>query len=401
MLGWTLDASYPAPIRRDITTVTAARIAVNALFRYVGPFLAVVADGLDVSVGELGVALTVSQASGFASPVIGRLVDCFPRRRAIALGLAGAALGGLLAAVSTGIVWFTVALLTISAFNIVLVVGTGAWITDHVPFTQRSRVVGLHETSWALGLLVGVSAMGLVTAATSWRWAYAAVALGVVGTLALTWVRLDRRDAPRRDTAVPSGPATLRRDPVPLPGWLAIATVVALTAASESLFVTFGVWLKDDFDVADGVLAAATFALGAVELGASALSMTRTDRWGKERSVLLGGAVMVVVAGSFLLATNSAVLGLALVALFIGAFEFSIVSLIPVGGDLVLGSPGRGLGLFLGAATLGRAITTIPTTQLYEWRGIGASTVLGATWAIVAVLAITLRRRLLPSAYPR
>ena len=41
--------------------------------------------------------------------------------------------------------------MTIATFNIVLVVGTGSWIADHVPFAQRSRVVGLNETSWALG----------------------------------------------------------------------------------------------------------------------------------------------------------------------------------------------------------------------------------------------------------
>ena len=91
MLRRTLDDSFAEAIRRDITTVTTARLCVNALFRYVGPFLAVVADGLDVSVAELGVALTVAQVCGFAAPAIGRLVDHLPRRRSIALGLGGCA----------------------------------------------------------------------------------------------------------------------------------------------------------------------------------------------------------------------------------------------------------------------------------------------------------------------
>ena len=89
MLRRTLDDTFAEAIRRDITTVTAARLCANALFRYVGPFLAVVADGLDVSVAELGIALTVAQVCGFAAPAIGRLVDHLPRRRSIAIGLAG------------------------------------------------------------------------------------------------------------------------------------------------------------------------------------------------------------------------------------------------------------------------------------------------------------------------
>ena len=70
-----------------------------------------------------------------------------------------------------------------------------------------------------------------------------------------------------------------------------------------------------------------------------------------------------------------------LIVVFIGAFEFSIVSLIPIGAELVPGLPGRGLGLLMGAATMGRAITTIPTTWLYDHVGIAASAVLAAGWA--------------------
>ena len=396
MLRRTLDDSFAEPIRRDITSVTTARICVNALFRYIGPFLAVVADGLDVSVAELGVALTVAQICGFAAPAIGRLVDHLPRRRSIAIGLGGAALGGVVVATCNGIIWFTVGLLTISAFNIVLVVGTGAWIADHVPFAQRSRVVGLNETSWALGLLIGVSAMGLVTAATSWRWAYATAALAAGAVLVVILTRLEDDRVDERAPADPPPPdpvAGSMWSRVPATGWLAIAGVIGLMAASESLFVTFGPWLQDEFGVGDAVLAGTTFALGAVELSASGLSMTRTDRWGKERSVVGGSIVMVAAALMLLTVDQWALPGMALVVVFIGAFEFSIVSLIPIGAELVPGLPGRGLGLLMGAATMGRAITTIPTTWLYDHVGIAASAILAAGWAAIAAVVMVVRLR--------
>ena len=394
MLERTLDDSFAEAIRRDITTVTTARLCANALFRYVGPFLAVVAAGLDVSVAELGIALTLAQVCGFAAPAIGRLVDHLPRRRSIALGLGGCALGGLVVAVCTGVVWFTVGLMTITTFNMVLVVGTGSWIADHVPFAQRSRVVGLNEMSWALGLLVGVSAMGLVTAATSWRWAYAAAALAAGVVLVAVLTRLDSQPPSANTTAETTSPrSTSMWSTIPAVGWLAMIAVTGLTAASESLFVTFGPWLQDEFGVGDAVLAATTFALGAVELCASGLSMTRTDRWGKERSVIGGGVVMIGAALLFLVVNEWAVPGMALVVVFIGAFEFSIVSLIPIGGDLVPGLPGRGLGLLMAAATLGRAITTIPTTWLFDNVGIAASATLAAAWTAVAVMTMSLRQR--------
>ena len=102
---------------------------------------------------------------------------------------------------------------------------------------------------------------------------------------------------------------------------------------------------------------------------------------------------MIGAALLFLVVNEWAVPGMALVIVFIGAFEFSIVSLIPIGGDLVPGLPGRGLGLLMAAATLGRAITTIPTTWLFDNVGIAASATLAAAWTAVAVTTMSLRQR--------
>ena len=53
--------------------------------------------------------------------------------------------------------------------NTTFYLGIGSWIAHHVPYERRGRVTGLIEVSWAFGLLLGVSTMGLVTAATNWR----------------------------------------------------------------------------------------------------------------------------------------------------------------------------------------------------------------------------------------
>ena len=45
VLGRTLDDSFPAAIRRDVTTIAVARLSGHALYRYIGPFIAVVAAG--------------------------------------------------------------------------------------------------------------------------------------------------------------------------------------------------------------------------------------------------------------------------------------------------------------------------------------------------------------------
>lgn len=401
VLGRILDDSYPAVIQRDLTTVAVARLSCHALYRYIGPFIAVVARGLDVSVSELGVALTVSGLSGFAAPLVGRVVDRISRRAAIAGGVGACAAGGFVAATSTGIAWFTVGLVIIATASMVLVIGAGSWIADHVPFERRGRVVGLAETGWALGLLVGASAMGLVTAVASWRWGYATGAVAAAVIAVAAWRRFER-DGRRHATATGTAPPSRLAVPLesvvarmPVAGWLAVFGVIALVSASEALFVTFGAWLKDDFEVSAAVLAAATFGLGALELGASSLSSVRTDRWGKERSVIGGTAVMAAAAIGLFVLDDWALPGMLCVAAFIGCFEFSIVSAIPIAGDLVPGVPARGLALLMASSTLGRAVTTIPTTWLYDHHGITASALLAGGWALLAMAAMSTRLRLL------
>ena len=405
MLSRTLDDSYPDVIRRDLVTVIVARLAANAAYRYAPPFLATIARGLDVGLDELGVALAITELVGFTSPVIGRMIDRVPRRTVIVAGLVGIAGGAAIAAVSTGLAVFTIGLAVLALAKLTFDIGLGSWIADHVPYERRGRVVGVTETSWALGLLVGVSLMGLVTTASSWRWAYVAAGIAVLVMAGVVAHRLAGNAPPPRPqppadgdaSALPgANVATALETTTRLPpaGWLAAAAVFSMMAAAQAVFVTFGPWLDDRFGIGPGGLAAVVFGLGAAELLASTTSAGRTDRWGKERSVIGGTAVMLVAALALTVADDQIVIGLALLGAFMLAFEFSIVSAIPIGGDLVPESPSRGIGTMLACGTLGRAAMSIPATALYERSGIPAAALLAAGAAAVAGLAMWARLRM-------
>jgi predicted MFS family arabinose efflux permease len=380
VLRRTLDDSYPAPIRRDVTTVTVAKLTANAAYRFAPPFLATIARGLDVRLSELGVALAVSELCGLTSPLIGRLVDRIPRRWSMVGGLIGIGAGAVVAGVSTGVVMFGAGLFVLAMTKIVFDVGLGSWIADYVPYERRGRVVGATETAWAFGLLVGVSLMGLITTASSWRWAYASAALAVVVMAGVLWRRIDAEvSAAPRPLAVFDPSARLSRS-----GWLAVGALFCLMSASQSLFVTFGPWLEDEFGVGTAGLAAVTFGLGALELVASSTSAVRTDRWGKERSVATGTAVMAPAALGLAALDQHMAVGLILLGLFIAAFEFAIVSCIPIGGELISGSPARGLGTMVACGTLGRALTAIPATRLFDRWGLTPTALLSAGFAVLA-----------------
>jgi predicted MFS family arabinose efflux permease len=278
----------------------------------------------------------------------------------------------------------------LSQSKIVFDIGLGSWIADHVPYERRGVVVGLTETSWALGLLVGVSLMGLATAVTNWRGAYVIAAVGVATMATVVALRVAREQ--RHASPRPTGPRA-RGVGLDRAGWLAAVGAFCLMSSSQCLFVTFGGWLEDSFDFSPAALSAVTFGLGLGELTSSITSARRTDRWGKERSIAFGAGLMVPSAIGLSLWHETLAAGLVLLALLIAGFEFAIVSSLALASSLVPGSPARGLGVMIAAGTLGRAVASVPATRWYESGGLAGPAALSAVLAAGTVVAMLGRSR--------
>ena len=390
VIGRLLDESFVGEIKRNITIVTLARLVANACYRFAPPFLAIIVTDLDVTLSQAGFAIFLSELTGLLSPMVGRFTERVSHRASMVIGLVGTGVGCAIAAVAPSLLWFavgiTVLVFTKQAFDI----GLGAWIADHVPYAQRGRITGLTEMSWALGLLVGVSVLGVVTAIASWRVAY----LFAVGMVVILTMGIARRvtNEPKAHVRHESSGAAIRGR-----GWLVVLAMFCIMSAAQNLFVTFGSWLSDDFGFEAAGLTIVGFALGAVELLSSTGSASRTDRWGKERSIALGA--FLIVPGGILLAMGADVLfvGLLGIAIYLLGFEFSVVSLLPVASAIVPNNPAVGFGWVLGAGALGRALMSLVSTRVYEDHGIRIAALLGPVLALVAIALILQHGRLVKS----
>ena len=384
VLHRALDESYPVEVRQHITGLTMARTAANACFRFGPAFLATIAAGQGVSLDRIGIAVAVSELSGLLSPLTGSITERLHRRTAMWVGLLGVGLGTALAASSMHLVMFSVALVVIGQSKVMFDLGLAAWLSDRVAFERRGRVLGLTETSWALGLLVGVTAMGLVTALTNWRIGYA---VGAVAVVAL---------AARVARSVPDDPAgqghadrrSAEKGRLTRRGMVVIAGTFCLMAASQTLFVTFSGWLTDRFDFSDAGISVVVFCLGFGELFASLSAARFSDRWGKELAAGIGAGLMVPAALVVMLSHDHLWIGLPMLLVAIIAFEFAIVSAIPLATEAVPGSPARGLALSLGTGTLGRATMSVVATRLYVDRGMAWPAAICAIFATGMVLAM-------------
>jgi predicted MFS family arabinose efflux permease len=382
-----LDSTYDRAVRDNLLPLTATRLVANTGYRFAPPFIAIIAgaeQGFGVSIAQVGLIISISELAGFVAPLLGTFVDRVSRRTAMATGLAGAFLGIMLMALAPNLAVLCVGLTLLNLLKSCFDLGMAAWIADRVPYERRGRVVGLTETSWALSLLVGVSALGLVTAVSSWR--VACVIGGVLIASCAVW--LDRR------VRAAGGATHSERHPETTPGrmtlraWLVPLSMFGMMGGAQCLFVTFGAWLADDFDVGASGIAAVGFALGVGELVSSTSSARLTDRIGKERSVALGAALMVPSAALLAAFDSSLLVGLVGLAVFIVGFEYGVVSMLPLATNLVDSSPGKGFGLVIGAGTFGRGVLTFVATSLYETTGIPGAALAGIACAVLSAAAI-------------
>lgn len=387
-----LDSSYDAAVRDNLLPFTLTRIAANTCYRFAPPFIAIIAgnaQGFDVSITRVGLVISISELAGFLAPLLGTFVDRVSRRISTATGLFGSFIGIMMMAAAPNLVVLCVGLTLLNLLKSCFDLGMAAWISDRVPYAQRGRVVGITETSWALSLLLGVSALGLITAATSWR---IACALGGVA-IAVCAFWLDHRIRVSGEVVAKPNTPLLIAGPAITRAWLVPVSMFGLMGGSQCLFVTFGAWLADDFNFGASGIAAVGFALGAGELLSSISSAKLTDRLGKERSVALGAALMMPSA--LVLAGFDSVLliGLLALAIFIVGFEYAVVSMLPIATNLFAGAPGKGFGLVIGAGTFGRGVLTFIATLLYEQFGVSGASLAAIACAALSAAAILLFNR--------
>ena len=392
MLTSRLDDSYSVDVRESIALLTVAKVTANSAFRFAAPFIATIASGLHTSLASVGGAIAVGEIVGLSAPMLTRTADRFSRRNAMSTGLLGMAGGASVAATSRGPVQFGLGLAVMAMAKIVFDVGVIAWLTDRIEYVKVGRAIGLTETAWAIGLFTGVVLMGIVTGLTSWRWGYVTAILGIAFMSALLHRRLPREAA---HASAARGRARLEPTVGLGAGWWVIVATVALTAAAQSIFVTFGTWLQADFGFSDTQLAAVIFGFGAVELLAASSTVRVLDSWGKQRSTMIGTSIVVPAGAGLALLHDHVVVGIALVALFIAAFEFSILATLSLSSGLVAGRPSGGLSFMIGGGTLGRATMAPIATAAFSRHGMWLPAALGSGCAAITLLCHARYRHLI------
>jgi predicted MFS family arabinose efflux permease len=401
--------------RRLIGTGMSAKLVVDIGSQIFNPFLPLIASGIGTSVVELGRMVGLRSAMGVFAPISGALSDRFGYRLVIRVALLVMAAGCLLMALSTSPWMVLVAILMSGLGTSAFVPNLQAFVSGHLPYRLRARGLGMIEYSWALTGIFGLSLVGLLIAATSWRMPFFLLAGGML-MMSFIFGAMPGAHKPPADSAgdqlasasTPAVPSVHKRTGVYWlrrmlsifvvgPNWRStygtILSALLSFYAAMQIMISHGAWLVRQYGLDAAALGLVALVIGCFDLVASVAVSVFTDRIGKKRSVLIGmgGSLIAYLVLPFLdRGVIPAVAGIAMARMF---FEFNIVAYFPLLSEQVPAKRGQ-------VMTLGTAISTIGTTLagftgpwMYVNHGVAALawTSAGAIAMALAIVVIFVR----------
>lgn len=375
----TAPAAAERTLRRQLLALTGAKVVSNTALRWVGPFLPTLERAFSTSTGTLTGIIGAAELGGLTTLLTGSQLDRGRERTVYALGLT--AVGASSAIALTGsVTLFAVSYVVLVLGVANLTVAGHTWIGHRYPYATRSRAIGVFETSWAMALLAGAPLVALLIRSFGWRGPYVALAIASAAA-ALVVLRSVDAGTPHADQHTSGAGARL-----PTGAWLALFITPAIAATGMGVFIVSGSWLDDAHGVSTAGLGLIAAGFGAVELVSSTSVAVLTDRIGARRSVVIGLGIVLVGNALMIASGPSRALAVAGLAIFLGGFEYSIVSSLTLVTEAAPNARGRAIGLSNAFGTMARAAAVAGSGQVYDRFGMTGPITLTTSTALLAIV---------------
>jgi predicted MFS family arabinose efflux permease len=368
-------------VRSSLGFLSAERLVMNTAYRFVYPFLPVIARGLGVPLEQAGYLVSVRHLAGLATPGVTKVVGRGElRRRLIVTGLLLFIVGSAVTVLTSAYVGALLGFALLGIAKPVYDVSSQAYISDRVPYERRARYLAVFEFTWAGALLVGAPTAGWLISRGDWAtpfWAFGVLTVAALFAVP-RFVDLDHRLAMAKRGNVRFGRSGL--------AFLAVAGLFSL--ASEMIIVVFGAWLEDSFGLSVAALGGAAILIGMAELAGEGATFAFTDRIGKRRAVFIGLAISAVGFALLVPARNVIGFGLLFLAIALFGFEFTIVSSIPLASELQPSARTRYLAWMVVAMSLARGIGAATGPSLFQTFGLSGPALVAVAADLIAMVVL-------------
>jgi len=363
-----------------LVSASLSRGVINTSNRFIYPFAGVISRGLGVPLTSVTSVIALNQATSMLGLFTSHIGDKNGYRKMMLTGLFLLAAGMLLAG-AVPLYYSLVVAMFLSGFAKNLFdPAIQAYVGKRVPFHRRGFAVGILEISRSASTLIGIPACGFLIDRFGWRSPFFAIAslAMLCGVLALFLIK-DDSDENRKDH---NGFKLLRSLMELLKNPPAMGVTVSAFFASfanDNLFVIYGPWLEQSFNLSVVALGMGTAVIGVAELCGSSLIALFADRVGLKISIL-GGYAAASFAYLLIPAVGDASLYGALGRLFaiFLCFEFSIVAVISICTEIASGSRATMMSLFFASAGLGRVAGATSGALIWQQMGMTSVCVISA-----------------------
>ena len=373
----------------QIAATIACRFVLNTGRRFIYPFAPDLSRELGVPLTSITNLAALNSATSLLGFCLGPVADRFGYRAMMLLGMGALSAGMLGAGIFPVFAMLVAAQILSGAGKSLFDPALQAYISERVPYTRRGLVIGLLETAWAGSTLAGIPLLALLIDPSGWRAAF--FALSASGMLGIgLMARLLPADGPRE-----AGPqarvdsrqllaAVLHSRPA-----LGMAVFAFFfNTAMDNLFVIYGAWLEEAFQLSVLAIGLGTGVIGAGELLGEFITAGLGDRLGLKR-MAVGGVVLCVLT-YLLLPAASQTLPMALAALFLHfcMFEMTIVTGLSVTTELLPEARATMMATFYAAAGAGRITGALMGGPVWLAWGIWGTSLFSAALTALALSAL-------------
>lgn len=381
--GWLVGRA----LVRFLILIILIRLVRDTSFRILFPFLPVYARGFGITLTAAGVLMMVRTMLGILAPYFGNRADRLGYRPMLMLGFVVLGFGMLTFSFAEGLVVALIAVVLLGIADAMLLPIMQAYVSEQSPPNLRGRSLVTIEYSWAISGIILLPIAGWLISVDSWQTPFRLLAVASFLCVAVLWFLLPR-DLARSNVKSGSLVANMKTIIADRSALGAIMTSAIVFIALESFFITWGAHMEITFDLSANGIGRVALVFGVAELIGSVVASLVIDKVGKRRSVITGiiAAIFALILLPWLGQTLvTSVIALSLVTV---AFEFTLVSVIPLLSEQRPGSRATVLAMGALAGTFTRGITDPTATWLLENRGFLSAMFLGFAALVVALFVV-------------
>ncbi|MBT4090517.1 MAG: MFS transporter [Deltaproteobacteria bacterium] len=373
----------------NFIVITFSRLLLNTSRRFVYTFAAAFSRGLGVPLTSITSLIAVNQGTSVLGIFFGPLGDRLGYKFMILIGMSFLAVGMLAAGILPFYWVIAIAMLLSGLGKSIVDPAIQAYVGQRVPYRRRGLIIGMMEFAWAGSTLIGIPLMGLLIEKLGWQAPF--IAIGLMALISVILVaalfpsdQKQKRQAYRlQETLILWKQILTNRSAL---GALLFALFVSI--ANDNIFVVYGAWLEDSFNLSIVALGIGTSVIGIAEIFGESMTAFLSDKIGLKKAVFLGLGVSACSFAVLPLANQNLTAALASLFLIFVSFEFTYVTFISLCTELAPGSRATMISAFYAVAGIGRVIGAVLGGKIWEIGHLPGISLASTGFTLLALIAL-------------